>query len=44
MDIKMASIDKAKYDLLEVWNKYWINICGTKFINEQKQIIEKQSK
>lgn len=40
----MSSIDKSKYDSLEVWNKYRINICGTKFINNKKEVIEKQSK
>lgn len=29
----MSTIDKAKYDSLEVWWKFKVNVCGTKFID-----------
>ena len=33
IDVKMSTIDKPKYDSLEVWRKFKVNICGTKFLN-----------
>lgn len=34
MDIKMSTIDKAKYDSLEIWWEFKVNVCGTKFIDQ----------
>ena len=37
----MADIDKSKYDMLEVWNNYRINLCGYRIVDSNGETLEK---